>query len=421
MSIRIKLSTLNNNKRALLHKDLTLISYSNNKKNKTYHHVYYIDDKEEYIYIPYAYAVKNNYLPIKNNKPKIENLNYKGELFDEQKEVKKETIQELNKKGSILLSLHVGWGKSYLALNLALKIKGKTLIIVNRLILIKQWKDYINIVTDNKATIQVIHGKNPKIEDAHFYIINAINCSKLNYILSDIETVITDETHLLCAATLYKSLFKVTPTYLIGLSATPYRDDGLDSLIDLYFGSYKIIRDLYRHHTVYQVNTGLNIPFGYNFEGKIDWTSVITNQAEHLERNELIINIIKKFNKNIFLVLCKRVEQGYYLVKRLKEEKEYVTDLLYNNKEFDENARILIATTMKCGVGFSHNKLNALILASDIENYFIQYLGRVFRTKDVEPLIFDIVDENPKILKKHFETRKKVYKSSGGTIIKYIS
>ena len=37
-------------------------------------------------------------------------------------------------------------------------------------------------------------------------------------------------------------------------------------------------------------------------------------------------------------------------------------------------------------------KLDALILASDLEEYFIQYLGRVMRREDVEPYIFDIVD-----------------------------
>ena len=55
---------------------------------------------------------------------------------------------------------------------------------------------------------------------------------------------------------------------------------------------------------------------------------------------------------------------------------------------------------------------------SDVEEYFIQYLGRVFRREDVRPVIFDIVD-NFNSLKRHYYTRKKVYEESGGTILKF--
>ena len=50
-----------------------------------------------------------------------------------------------------------------------------------------------------------------------------------------------------------------------------------------------------------------------------------------------------------------------------------------------------------------------------MEEYFIQYLARVMRTEAVEPIIFDLVD-NQKGLKKHFGQRKKVYLKAGGII-----
>jgi hypothetical protein len=40
------------------------------------------------------------------------------------------------------------------------------------------------------------------------------------------------------------------------------------------------------------------------------------------------------------------------------------------------------------------------------------------RRKDVEPIIFDLVDSHP-TLKKHFEKRSKVYSKHGGEIIKF--
>ena len=82
---------------------------------------------------------------------------------------------------------------------------------------------------------------------------------------------------------------------------------------------------------------------------------------------------------------------------------------------FDKESRILISSFQKVGTGFSHDKLDMLILGVDTEEYFLQYLGRVFRRKDSSPIILDIVDEHP-VLWKHFRTRSKVYRESGGQI-----
>ena len=78
----------------------------------------------------------------------------------------------------------------------------------------------------------------------------------------------------------------------------------------------------------------------------------------------------------------------------------------------------MIGTTSKCSTGFDFAKLDTLILACDVKDYFVQVLGRVLRRPEVKPIIFDLVDDNP-ILKIHFFDRLKVYKEIGGRIIKY--
>ncbi len=250
------------------------------------------------------------------------------------------------------------------------------------------------------------------------YIMNALSVEKMSKTTDFhlIGTLIIDELHLICAENLYKSMFHITPKYLIGLSATPTRPDGLDVLIDLYFGEYKIVKPLFKKHTVYAVQTGIVLKYELNWEGKIDWNSVLMNQAEHVERNNMIIKIIQEHPERYFLVLCKRISHGQRLVELLEDEKEHVTDLLGSKKDFDTDARIVVATAQKCGVGFSHDKLNALIMAADVEEYFIQYLGRVFRTPTSEPIVFDLVDNLP-VLKRHFQTRKRVYQTAGGIIV----
>ena len=70
--------------------------------------------------------------------------------------------------------------------------------------------------------------------------------------------VIVDEIHAIMAESLSECMYYTSPRYLLGLSATPTRPDGMDGLLDFYFGKdNKIIRELYHEHIVYKVETGL--------------------------------------------------------------------------------------------------------------------------------------------------------------------
>ncbi len=90
----------------------------------------------------------------------------------------------------------------------------------------------------------------------NFAIINAINIPKMEQgFLESFGTVIVDEVHLVMARKTFRSLLYVTPRYLIALSATSYRSDGLDALFPIFFGKEKIIRELNRKHIIYRVDT----------------------------------------------------------------------------------------------------------------------------------------------------------------------
>lgn len=376
---------------------------------------YDLNPNKSIIYLPFSYAVSQKFKRKKRDHFETREIQFSAELREYQQETVQQIIPTLKKTGSCLLSLHVGWGKSVVAIYLASRLRFKTLIVVNKIVLANQWIDLIQNVSPN-SKIHFLKPKNKLDENADFYIINAMNTPKFpNDFLQTIGTVICDEVHLICAKNLFKTLFKLQPRYLIGLSATPTRPDGLTPIIHFFFGQNTIVEKLNKKHHVYEIQTGLGIAFRTMWNGKLDWHYVLEQQSQNERRNQLIIDIIQHFSDRFFLVLCKRIEQGKYLFDQLKEKGESVTELLGTKKDFDESARILIATSQKCGTGFSHNKLNTLILASDMEEYFIQYLGRVFRTPETEPVIFDLVD-NHNVLRKHFKTRKKVYQEAGGII-----
>ena len=420
MSIVIKSSELSPKQVDQINEQL-IIKIPNNKYNKFAppQKIFPFEVKDnDYVHLPFAYAVQQLNL---NRRPRTDFSSsittFTGTLRHEQIIVKNEALVLLNKHGSCLISLYTGGGKTFLSINIASIIKLKTLIIVNKIVLMKQWNDSILKVCPG-AKIQIISSSST-FQDCDFYIINAINVQKKSIsFFKDIGTLILDECHLIMAEQLSKCMLNIYPRYLIGLSATPYRQDGLDPLLNFYFGENKIIRLLRREHIIYKVYTHFSPEVTLTKDGKINWSSLLDSVSNNKNRNELIIQIVKKFNDRNILILSKRVDQGNYLFNRLKEENEFVSSLIGKQQDFDRDARILVGTTSKCGTGFDFPKLDCLILATDIEQYYIQALGRVLRRPDVKPIVFDLIDDN-KILLNHFKSRQKVYTEVGGKILDF--
>lgn len=370
---------------------------------------------DDRIKIPFAFASRRLKIkrPLRTSFPEI-NIDFEGDLRPEQLQVKQEAISTMNKKGSVIMSMYCGFGKTITGINIASTIGFKTLVIVNKIVLMTQWEESIKRFCP-RASVQKVKPKCVK-KDCDFYIINAINAEKMgDAFFADIGCVIVDEAHLIMAETVSKCLQSVSPRYLIGLTATPYRPDGLNGLLDFYFGEDKIIRELLREHKVYKVETGFKPTIELGVTGRLNWGVVLDSQSKDPDRNNLILKIICHFSERNFLVLVKRVEQGLFLQERLSEMGEDVTSLIGSNQTFEASSRILIGTCSKVGTGFDHPKLDTLLMAADVEEYFIQYLGRCMRTRDNVPVVFDLVDDYS-ILTKHYATRKKIYKKHGGKI-----
>lgn len=307
------------------------------------------------------------------------------------------------------------------SLSICGSIRMRTLIIVNKLVLIQQWKEAIESNFGEMCAPFVIQGNTKSIPKHHlFYIVNAINVPKHSREIYDslrIGIVIVDECHLIMTKVFSSAMAYLCPRYLIGLSATPYRNDGFNILLDLYFGIRRIVRKLHRPHSVYPIMTGIQMEAERDARGDIIWNSIIEQQVTNPDRADLILRLCEHFPDRSILILSKRIVQIEYLYNRLKERGDHVAMMKENETRFDRDARILISTFQKVGTGFSHDRLDMLILACDTEEYFMQYLGRVFRRPDVEPIICDLVDNHP-ILKKHFKNRLQVYTEAGGTIHK---
>lgn len=371
----------------------------------------------ENVHLPFDYAVNtmNTRLPCRTTfSPIRENKIVYSELRDHQRQIFDEIVVHMGKRHTALLALHVGFGKSILAIALSNKIKLRTIIITHRVLLCNQWRESLSKWCPEHST-EIFDPKKGAV-DCDFLICTVLNVPKINPDYArTIGFVVVDECHLISTAHFSKSLNYLSPRYMVGLSATPYRKDGMDKLIDMYFGEARFSRVLKLDHTVYKIQTSFEPEIRKNRSGEMDWGHILEQQCTHEERNRMVISICALFPERRILILCKRVRQAEMLHEMAVETQLSVTSLVGNKNTFSKDARILIATVQKAGVGFSHDVLDMLILASDVEEYYIQYLGRVTRRPDVVPIIIDIVDKN-RTLQNHFRTRKKVYEEIGGRI-----
>lgn len=363
------------------------------------------------ILLPMRYVKNELNRECKYEKPKMYGK-FHGKLEPEQKKIVKEAIIHLNDYRTTVISAAVGIGKTVMSIYLTIHSKMRAMILCHRKVLLNQWKKEIEEFTN--AKVQIVTSKDKIDTDVQFILLTPTTVASRNYTeFSDFGVCIVDELHAICTQSLSQCFYYIFPTYLIGLSATPYREDGMDGIIHTYYGRHLIYRELKRKHNVYQIFTDFQPTIERAVNGTMNWNTVLKTQAESSERNSLIAKIIKKYKDLNFLVLVKRISQGEEILRLL--EGETTTSLLGTQDTYDKDARILVATFQKVSAGFSHKKLNALMLCADTVQYFIQTLGRVFRTKEVVPTVFDIID-NQTVLKNHAKVREKVYNQVGGVI-----
>lgn len=405
------------------------------------------DESESMMYLPLRgwsdfYFDFPNGTPVeKGDIPK--KLKFKGKLLTidtdpskrnrDQDVVIDDALKKLDKDHTVFIAAYTGFGKTasgtYLMCecnNRLVKnnLKRKTLVVCFSSAVRDQWPDEIAKFTD--AKVSHISG-NPLTMDpsSDVYIIGVkklINTPKSYF--RDIGTVIIDEAHITTASIFTEALFKIHPVYLIGLSATPDRQDGLDSLIHLFFGPKKdfIFRKETKDFTVYKYQTEYIPETDYILvRGDMvrDWKLVISSLESNEERQSEICDIACSHPKEKIIILSYTNEQSNGLYKKLLERGEDVELFIGTKKlkDLDRTKRILVAGTKKAGAGLNDPHLTMAIIASDTKDVR-QWEGRL---RTVNCIVYDIVDNDcdgrTNTLEKHYKQREEWYISKGAKII----
>jgi len=245
---------------------------------------------------------------------------------------------------------------------------------------------------------------------------------------------IFDECHHLGASYFSRALRTIQTAYMLGLSATPDREDGLSCVFEYHLGEavYKNTKRAPDQEAVVKAIWFDSEDPAYH-EVPVNWkgetvTATLLNQVAACEpRNQRIFRTMCEYASDpnrFLLVLSDRIAQLEWFEKAFKET-PYVHGYYIGGMKqslLDQNAdtcQILLATYQMASEAFSVKKLNTVFLATP-RKHVEQSTGRIFRQRveerAVAPHIIDIIDSHD-CHKRRWYVRQKFYKECQYTII----
>jgi len=400
----------------------------------------YVETKNK-MYIPKMYGITHFGVPKLMSKEYLGKkwdgpCKFVGTLQNSQIEPVDKLLKGCREVGGGILSLGTGGGKTFCALKVISELCCKTLIVVNKITLMKQWEYEINKFLPD-ANVGFIQGqKNVNVNDCHIVIAMMQSVTKIDYpqeLFNDFSVVVIDEIHNVCSKSFSKIFFKLTSRYTIGLSATPHRSDGCEYVFKWHVGDIvyqtapqavrpglsPIIRSVVLNsNSEYQE---IKIGNSYNDEERLQFTSMISQLIEIPKRNKLIIEMIKKVinNKNRKILLLSDRRSHLTELKSLLDKDVKVTftyglflgSMKIADLERSKSCSLILATYKAFSEGVSEASLNTLILTTPkkftghLDNtsgnggkkdsgQLNQIVGRIFRKQhtDIHPTIIDLQD-----------------------------
>jgi hypothetical protein len=337
--------------------------------------------------------------------------------YRDQRSIIEEGLKMLKENNTLLLSLPCGFGKTTIACCMSQILGLKTLILCHLSTVMEQWENELKEFSD--ANIKRVKGKiiDSSVDIALMGIIKASKMDKEEF--KNIGLVIIDEVHICSITAFNNTLLKIQPKYLIALSATPERSDGLHRNFKTYFNNSIIQRLERKEFQVFKCCTGIlpEIKYVlYNGRQVPNWNTLVNSLAYNEERHRLIIDLLSKQTEKT-LVLSDRVRECERIYNILYEQ--YCNDKLQLRPYlFTENSDlppkdtgIIVGSMKKGGVGFDDTEIKILFLITDSKDVR-QFEGRL---RTLKSKVYDFVD-NYSILESHWKIREKWYKNKGATI-----
>ena len=335
-----------------------------------------------------------------------------------------------------VLQLAPGVGKTVITIYMIAERKLKSMILVHRDSLADQWKDrfitFTNLTDDSisRLTSQTFEKDltKPIIIATTQTFLSLLKRNRKEFLMNineaNIGIFVADEVHTSVGApTFSECSIHIPSKYTYGLSATPYRYDGNEDIIEYHLGDIFSDDDaqgtMDAKVTVFLLDYQIDTPFRTKY-----------------------IRFAGEFQRSRYLNLLKKsppfrdVLRG--LLRRLQVDREFICiverinliDELYDQLNSDSkskfcgsakldtlNSKHTFATPAKCRDGIDAPWKDAIIMTSPISN-IEQLAGRVTRINENKqpPIIIDMVDYGCKDISRTFFKRKDYYQKKGWPI-----
>lgn len=299
------------------------------------------------------YEVDAIYVDKMNCARKI-NVEFIGQLRDEQPIA----LKRLLEYDTGVLSGTTAFGKTIVAIKLIAERKVNTLILVDKVSLVAQWKKKLteflaiqeilpdtNVDIPNKRGRKKAHsvigqlgaGKNNLSGIIDIAVIQSLNrMGEVKECVKDYGMVIVDECHHISAFSFEKVLKSTNAKYVYGLTATPARKDGHHPIIFMQCGGIRYRDDARKQaekrpfeHYVIPRFTSFRVPLGRE-EKDVTIHELYAEITESSLRNELIISdVVRNHEKGRnCIVLTERTAHVKLLAKELSQKIPDVISLM---------------------------------------------------------------------------------------------
>ena len=337
------------------------------------------------------------------------------------------------------LQAPTGSGKTVMALAIIAARRQPCIVVVHTKELLIQWIDRIETFLGiPKRDVGVISGGKMRIGNK---ITVALVQSLIKFaedVVEHIGFLIVDECHRCPSKTFLDVVTRFDCKFMLGLSATPWRRDGLTRLIYFYLGDevHKVdgqglvdAGDICRAEVV-----TIQTDYQTRLDPATEYSRMLSELCEDEPRNELVVLSAIQESRNqggIVLVLSDRKTHCNVLRSILLDsgiDSDVLTGdtttkdrMALTDKFKAGNVRVLVATGQLIGEGFDLPEITSVILATPIKfsGRLIQYIGRALRPspgKDCARII-DFCDARVSVLAAGARSRLRTFMGIPGATI----